>query len=447
MPRLRAMELSAGTIIAQRYELEKPLGEGGMGAVWSARHLFTEKSVALKFLKGPADLDLVKRFVREARAASAVRHPNVIGIHDILLLDDGLPAMVMDLLHGESLADRLERTGPIPVHELASIMVPVLSAVGAAHAAGIVHRDLKPDNIFLADRGDGSVQAMVLDFGICKLNSPEGLVRDASTLTVSGSMLGTPCYMSPEQIFGERDVDARADVWALGVILYECVAGKRPFEGENIGQIIKQISSVEATPLQDLVPDLLPEFADLVRRMLAKERSERPADLREPFFTLSELTAVQAQSFGGAAQPLVLASIPPLAATADTVLAAETGGSIDPLHVSTRILRVAKRPLAAVLIGSVSTVALLWFLGARLSSDKSSESPEIAVSSAPAAATVAVVAAATGATTVAAPPIFSAAAASASSSPPPPLASSAGRGKLPKHKTTLAGGVHGDVPF
>ena len=125
------MKLSAGAVVAQHYELERLLGEGGMGAVWAARHQGTQARVALKFLKEAPQPELVRRFIREARAASAVRHPNVIRIHDIVLLDDGLPVMVMDLLEGESLAKRLERTGPIAARELASLMVPILSAVGA----------------------------------------------------------------------------------------------------------------------------------------------------------------------------------------------------------------------------------------------------------------------------------------------------------------------------
>jgi hypothetical protein len=136
--------MHGGIVIAQRYELIRLLGEGGMGVVWSALHTVTQKPVALKFLKAPASQEMIARFIREARAVGSVRHPNVIEIHDIFTLEDGLPAMVMDLLEGESLADRLERSGAFAWGELQRIMVPVLSAVGAAHAAGVVHRDLKP---------------------------------------------------------------------------------------------------------------------------------------------------------------------------------------------------------------------------------------------------------------------------------------------------------------
>ena len=150
-------ELALGKLVAQRYQLEKLLGEGGMGAVWSAVHVVTKKRVALKFLKANAASSPlhVRRFLREARAASAVRHPNVVAIHDVVELENGSPVMVMDFLVGESLAQRLERQKLIPLPELASLLLPVISAVGTAHSMGIVHRDIKPDNLFLEQGGDG----------------------------------------------------------------------------------------------------------------------------------------------------------------------------------------------------------------------------------------------------------------------------------------------------
>ncbi len=244
------MELSSGAVVGGRYRLERLLGEGGMGAVWAASHVMTRKGVALKFLKaaGATHPDLVRRFIREARAASAVRHPNVVQIHDVLQLDDGLPVMVMDLLRGESLGERVERERIIPLPELARILVPVMSAIGTAHALGIVHRDLKPDNIFLTRLGDERVEPMVLDFGIAKLSAMDGDAASTANLTKTGSMLGTPYYMSPEQAFGEKDVDHQADIWSLGVILYECLSGKRPVDGDNFGQLVKVLATGGITP-------------------------------------------------------------------------------------------------------------------------------------------------------------------------------------------------------
>jgi serine/threonine-protein kinase len=185
-----------------------------MGVVWAATHAVTRKRVAVKLLKPEHTADPVRRerFMREARAASAVRHPNIIEIQDFIELEGDDLAMVMDLLVGESLGERLAREGRIPIGPLAPIMLQVLSAVGTAHAAGIVHRDLKPDNVFLAADPDGGVSVRVLDFGIAKILPGDRPVGLPLSLTQTGAVLGTPFYMAPEQIFGEKNVDARADV-------------------------------------------------------------------------------------------------------------------------------------------------------------------------------------------------------------------------------------------
>jgi serine/threonine protein kinase len=194
------------------------------------------------------------------------------------------------------LADRLERSGALPWQELLRIMVPVLSAVGTAHAAGVIHRDLKPDNIFLSQLGDSRTEPIVFDFGICKLSPTESLVGNTSALTETGFMMGTPAYMAPEQVYAEADLDARADVWALGVILYECATGKRPVEGESLGQMIKVITSGPITPIEQVAPHLPPQLSELINRMLKHNRKERPMDLREPFAVLRALLPVSDQS-------------------------------------------------------------------------------------------------------------------------------------------------------
>jgi serine/threonine-protein kinase len=291
-----------GSVIAGRYRLDHLLGEGGMGAVWAATHQLTGKRVAIKLLKADAATpDTLRRFVREARAASAVRHPNVVEIHDFLSLDDGSPAMVMDLLEGETLAQRLRRLTVLPMPELASIMAPVLSAVGSAHAAGVIHRDLKPDNIFLAQLGDGRTEPMVLDFGIAKVLPFEEAMETDEQLTRTGAVVGTPYYMAPEQAFGEKDVDARIDVWALGVILYECATGRKPIRGETLGQVFKSITAGPIPHLAKTDPQLPAKFATLVDRMLSRDREQRPRDLREPFELLRDMSGVNARSFGPAA--------------------------------------------------------------------------------------------------------------------------------------------------
>ncbi|MBK7397009.1 MAG: serine/threonine protein kinase [Myxococcales bacterium] len=197
-------------IIAERYRLERVLGQGGMGVVWAARDLRSEERVALKFLKaGEGGEAGIRRFVREARAAMALSHPNIVHVHTLTADRHGSPVMVMDLLEGESLATRLRRVRRLEVSTLAGILVQIVSAVGAAHAAGIVHRDLKPDNVFLVGEPPS---VRVLDFGIAKLTAREGDAAASTALTNTGAMLGTPFYMAPEQVFGERDLDHRADV-------------------------------------------------------------------------------------------------------------------------------------------------------------------------------------------------------------------------------------------
>jgi serine/threonine protein kinase len=303
-----AQACAPGDVLAGKYRLEHLLGEGGMGLVWAATHLVTRKRVALKTLhaEAAADPETCRRFVREARAASAVQHPNVVAIHDVFDGDDGAPVLVMDLLDGESLAAHLRRQPVLPIAELARIMLPVVSAVGSAHAKGIVHRDLKPDNIFLAREADGSTRVVVVDFGIAKISSVDVSVPVTGTRTATGSMLGTPHYMSPEQAFGEGDIDHRVDVWALGVILYECLSGRRPTDADNVGQIFKLVTTGGIPSLGKTVPTAPRDVIALVDRMLARDRGERVSDLHEVQAVLSRYADVPVRTFGTpvASQPL-----------------------------------------------------------------------------------------------------------------------------------------------
>jgi serine/threonine protein kinase len=305
-----ADDLNEGDVVAGRYRLDHLLGEGGMGTVWAATHLVTRRALAVKFLLGPLNSkpEMRERFLREARAATAVDHPNVVEIFDVFELDDGTPVMVMALLKGETLDARLEREHTLPLDRLAEIMLPVVSAVGTAHCRGIVHRDLKPDNVFLVREATGDV-VKVLDFGIAKLLMHEEPTPSGKPVTAAGTMLGTLCYMSPEQAFGERDVDHRADVWAIGVMLYQALTGVLPVEGDNIGQVMKNLMTKAITPVESLAASLPSDISSLVMRMLARERDGRPSDLREVFETLSRHTAVSAPSFG--APNFATPSVPP----------------------------------------------------------------------------------------------------------------------------------------
>ena len=255
-----------------------------MGQVWAAEHEVTGKHVALKLLKSERDEDR-KRLLREARAACTVKHPGIAIVHDVMELDTGEPLLVMDLLEGESLRAKLLRDGSLPLDVTAKIMTQVLDAVGAAHASGIVHRDLKPDNVFVC--ADGTVK--VLDFGVAKLITTDH-DAEAAGLTASGSMLGTPYYMAPEQAFGEKDVDARADLWAAGVMIYECLSGERPTQADNLGQILKIITTRSFRALDERVEGLPKDVSVLVERCMRLDKSDRPQSAAEIMRALEPYT-------------------------------------------------------------------------------------------------------------------------------------------------------------
>ena len=287
-----------------------------MGQVWAATHVVTRQPVALKLLLpvlGDDGARVVKRFMREARAASAVKHPNVVVINDVMELDAETPMMVMELLHGETLGERLSREKRLPIGEIARVLLPVVSALGTAHALGIVHRDIKPDNIFLANTPEG-VQVKVLDFGIAKLSpTQDDATTSTGTLTATNAIVGTPQYMAPEQIFAEKDIDHRADIWALGVIAYECIAGARPTEASNVGQVMKIIAQQRIVPIADVVPDVPADVAAIITAALTNERDKRPS-LQDVMSVFARYTNVSVRSFAPPQAPITLisgASLPP----------------------------------------------------------------------------------------------------------------------------------------
>jgi len=247
-----------------------------MGTVYSAVHVSLGKRVAIKTLRNAlaADADVRARFVREGKAAVAVRHPNVVDIDDVGV-HEGIPYLVMELLEGESLQAVLARRGRLSAQETADIVVPVLSAMAESHRAGVVHRDLKPDNIFLARGAGGLPVPKVLDFGISKL-----LETQSFRLTGEKTMLGTPYYMAPEQASSARDVDARSDLYAIGVILYHAVSGRVPFAGSSLAQVLSQILHAQPVPLHERVPGLPPAFERVVLRAMEKDPAARYQDAR-----------------------------------------------------------------------------------------------------------------------------------------------------------------------
>lgn len=267
----------AGEVLAGRYELLRVVGEGGIGVVWAAHDRLANRSVALKILKETSP-ELSARSLREARASVRASHPAVLEVLDVFCPPEcgGVPVLVMPLLEGESLDALLARRSPLDESEALELLEPVVAGMCAAHARHVIHRDLKPQNVFLARAGDPKPTVLVLDFGLSKLLAVDGTDADADRLTRTGAILGTPHYMAPEQLFGEALVDARADVWAIGAMLYECLSGKRPIEGRSYGQIAKNAAQAEIVPLRQLRPDIRSNVSALVARMLDKTRERRP---------------------------------------------------------------------------------------------------------------------------------------------------------------------------
>jgi len=270
--------LRPGIIVAETYEITRLLGQGGMGAVWEAKHLrLPGKRVVIKVLLfGATDATVLARFRREAEIGSRLGHPNIVQVLDFNTLPDGTPYIVLELLQGESLASRLLR-GPLPLEQVKAIVTQVGSALAAAHRDGIVHRDLKPDNVFLCptDLG-GEVRDVVkvLDFGISK-------IRGAKTvLTQDAALLGTPQYMAPEQATGRNDeIDMRTDVFAFGAMTFEMLAGKAPFTGDTLAAVIHAIVYTPTPPLATLAKETPPAIVAAVERAMEKNRDARFPDV------------------------------------------------------------------------------------------------------------------------------------------------------------------------
>jgi serine/threonine protein kinase len=256
------------------------LGEGGMGQVFEATNGWTERRVALKVMHAQVaqDEQMIERFFREARVASRIGHPNIIDVldmgHDA---ETGVYYIVQEFLDGVSLRSHLDRSGQLSAREAFELLIPVMSALVAAHRAGVVHRDLKPDNIFL-QRAAGGFVPKLIDFGIAKVASPEA---DSNNLTRTGSVMGTPSYMSPEQARGEKNVGPGTDVWAMGVVWFEALSGRCPFEGENYNELLSKILIDPAPPLRSLVANQPSGLLDVVDRTLTKDRSVRLASMQD----------------------------------------------------------------------------------------------------------------------------------------------------------------------
>ena len=322
-----------GSTLVDRYRLTRKIGEGGMGAVYEATHVVIDKPVAVKVLreKYVDRPEVAQRLVQEARLASSIRHEHIVDITDSGSTGDGRTFVVMELLDGQSLAELIRREGPIPEPRALEIVRQVASALGAAHARRIVHRDVKPENIFLV-RKNGEDFIKVVDFGISKSLRPGVADPDSVRLTHTGMVLGTPLYMSPEQARGDEDLDHRIDIYALGVILYECLTGEVPFRGTNYNGIIAQVANQDATPPRTLRPEL--RISDAIERVclkaMAKSRDDRYATMEAFEADLRRVSAGEGVDAPMPPAPVRPASpwVVPLGAAAVVVLCVVGGGAL-----------------------------------------------------------------------------------------------------------------------
>ncbi len=296
-----------GRLIGGRYALEKIIGEGARGEVWRARHTTLQSLVAIKFLHGSAAFreSTRKRFLKEAQVAALLNTRHAVRVFDFGVTEQGRPYLIMELLDGETLARRLVRLGRLTPEQTAHILKLASRALDRAHAMGIVHRDFKPENIFLSENEDGETDVKVVDFGVAKLvgdlegdRDDEGPasqppIASPATFTRTGATVGTPSYMSPEQASAQARITPAADIWAMGVVAYECLAGVRPFQGSTLQELFENIARCACTPAHELHPDIPPAFDEWFRTACNPHPSRRFPDAAIAAAALLEALGVQ----------------------------------------------------------------------------------------------------------------------------------------------------------
>jgi serine/threonine-protein kinase len=338
------------------YRVVKLLGEGGMGVVYLAQHPVIGRKVAIKLLHAvlARDQDIVSRFFNEARAIHMIAHENIVEILDFGQTTDGQPYFIMEFLEGEALSEVVAR-GAMPPEEVSVIGGQMCRALAAAHAKGIVHRDLKPHNVQLCKKADGAPQVKILDFGVAKiLASPDGA---QSVKTRTGSLMGTPLYMSPEQCKGAGALDHRTDIYSLGVMLFEMLAGRPPFTAEGVGELFAKHMLEEAPPLLDFAPHVPPHMAAAVMRSLQKEPRDRFESMEEFRKALvGEVKLAGAPARPGAARASKMATTQAMSPKASTTLSSASSEIDGDLAPPRRSLKVP------AIVGGVAAVGLIAFL-------------------------------------------------------------------------------------
>src|SRR6476620_7584560 len=278
------------TVLGGQYHIEAMLGKGGMGAVYRARHILLGDRVAIKVLPPEVrnNAEWLRRFRREGQAARRFRHPNAVTVYDLRTSADGTIYMVMEYVEGHTLDAELKKRGSFTARDAFEILTPIMSVLDTAHSMGVVHRDLKPENIMIGNpSGNGGPVVKLLDLGIAKMREIAGVDSGGNTaLTMAGQVLGTPYYMSPEQ-WGEipRDenleIDGRADIYSLGLVFYELIAGRRCYSGTTLSELRRDHVSTPPRPLNEVVPDTPKGFSDAITKAISKDRADRQATAKE----------------------------------------------------------------------------------------------------------------------------------------------------------------------
>jgi len=365
-----AASLQAGEIVAGKFCVERVIATGGVGVVVAARHLQLGETVALKFLLPQADRDAtdIARFVREAQSAVKLKNEHVARVLDVGSLEDGSPFMVMEYLDGQDLDNYLRHNGPLAISDAVSYMLQACEAIAEAHHLGIVHRDVKPSNFFLTTRTDGSPLIKVLDFGIAKARAE--LEQDVS-LTKTRTVLGSPVYMSPEQIRSARSVDHRSDIWSLGVTLYELLTDQLPFDGDSITGVAAAVSTDPIAPIRSVRPEIPIGLSLVVERCLEKKLADRyqsVADFAEdlvpygPESARYSLTRIRGSlgmktSDSGKHNQVSIADTDNMLATAATLMST-TGSTVETMLAPARrkraLMAYAGAVLLAIAIGALA---------------------------------------------------------------------------------------------
>jgi serine/threonine protein kinase len=309
-----------GDILAGKYRVEHVLGAGGMGVVVAAHHVQLESKVAIKFLLPHMlrNAEAVTRFAREAKAAVRITSEHVARVFDVGTLDTGAPYIVMEFLEGGDLAAWLTEKGPLPIEQAVEFILQASVALAEAHGLGIIHRDLKPANLFWIRRADGQLSIKVLDFGISKLTDLSDGGEGAGSVTKTSAIMGSPLYMSPEQMRSTKTADAQSDIWALGVILYELVTGNVPFTGQSAMEIAINAATVPPDPPRKHRPELAPGLEAVILKCLEKDRKTRYRNVAELAAALAEFAPNSGGSVERIRRTLHSSSgLPPAPATGD----------------------------------------------------------------------------------------------------------------------------------